>query len=108
MTRARVVVDSNVLVSRLVLPRSLPAHAVHKAEWEAILLISDVTMYELADVRAGPKFDRYISLEDRKSFLQRLRYIAEIVPLIQLVRGCRDPKDDKFLEVARNGGGISS
>jgi len=103
MTRARVVVDTNVLVSRLILPKSLPAHAVRKAELEAMLLISDVTMYELADVLARPKFDRYISLEDRKSFLQRLGYIAEFVPIIQLVRECRDPKDNKFLEVALNG-----
>jgi putative PIN family toxin of toxin-antitoxin system len=92
-------------VSRLILPKSLPAHAVRKAELEAILLISDVTMYELADVLARPKFDRYISLEDRKSFLQRLGYIAEFVPIIQLVRECRDPKDNKFLEVALNGRG---
>jgi uncharacterized protein len=105
MTRARVVVDTNVLVSRLILPKSLPAHAVRKAELEAMLLISDVTMYELADVLARPKFDRYISLEDRKSFLQRLGYIAEFVPIIQLVRECRDPKDNKFLEVALNGRG---
>jgi putative PIN family toxin of toxin-antitoxin system len=90
-------------VSRLILPKSLPAHAVRKAELEAMLLISDVTMYELADVLARPKFDRYISLEDRKSFLQRLGYIAEFVPIIQLVRECRDPKDNKFLEVALNG-----
>jgi putative PIN family toxin of toxin-antitoxin system len=103
MTRARAVVDTNVLVSRLILPKSLPAHAVRKAELEAILLISDVTMYDLADVLARPKFDRYISLEDRKSFLQRLGYIAEFVPIIQLVRECRDPKDDKFLAVALNG-----
>ena len=29
--------------------------------------------------------------------------MAEFVPVIQLVRECRDPKDDKFLEVALNG-----
>lgn len=103
MTRARVVVDTNVLVSRLIVPQSLPAHAVRKAELEATLLISDATMYELADVLARPKFDRYLSLEDRKSFLQRLSYIAEFVPIIQLVSECRDPKDDKFMEVALNG-----
>lgn len=103
MTRARVVIDTNVLVSRLILPQSLPAQAVRKAELEALLLISEATMYELADVLARPKFDRYISLEDRKSFLQRLGHITELVPIIQLVRECRDPKDDKFLEVALNG-----
>ena len=103
MPRARIVVDTNVLVSRLILPRSSPAHAVRKAELDAILLISDATMYELADVLARAKFDRYVSIEDRKSFLRRLSYFAEFVPIIQLVHECRDPKDDKFLEVALNG-----
>lgn len=103
MPRARIVVDTNVLVSRLILPHSSPAHAVRKAELEAILLISDATMYELADVLARAKFDRYVSIEDRKSFLQRLSYFAEFVPIIQLVHECRDRKDDKFLEVALNG-----
>jgi putative PIN family toxin of toxin-antitoxin system len=103
MPRARVVVDTNVLVSRLILPQSLPAHAVREAELKALLLISDATMYELADVLDRSKFDRYISIDDRKSFLQRLGRIAEFVPIIQLIRECRDPKDDKFLEVALNG-----
>ena len=29
--------------------------------------------------------------------------IAEIVPIIQVVRDCRDPNDNRFLEVALNG-----
>ena len=79
MTRARVVIDTNVLVSRLILPQSLPAQAVRRAEQEALLLISEATMYELADVLARPRFDRYVSLDDRKSFLRRLGQIAESV-----------------------------
>src|ERR1700737_5727 len=103
MTRARVVVDTNVLVSRLILPQSLPAKALSRAELEARLLISEATMYELADALARPKFDRYVSVADRKGFLQLLGHIAEFVPIIQLVRECRDPTDDKFLDVALNG-----
>ena len=102
-TRTRLVIDTNVLVSRLILPQSLPADAVRKAEREGRLLISDATMYELADVLSRPKFDNYIGREDRKGFLQRLAHIAEFVPIIRAVRECRDPKDDKFLEVALNG-----
>jgi len=102
-TRARVVVDTNVLVSRLLLPQSLPAQALRSAELEGRLLISEATMYELADALSRSKFERYVSLEDRKAFLQRLAQIAEFVPIIQLVRECRDPNDDKFLEVALNG-----
>ncbi|MFZ0761244.1 MAG: putative toxin-antitoxin system toxin component, PIN family [Candidatus Sulfotelmatobacter sp.] len=102
-TLARIVVDTNVLVSRLILPRSVPAQALRRAELEGRLLISEATMYELADALSRPRFDRYVSREDRKGFLQRLGTIAELVPIIHLIRECRDPKDDKFLEVALDG-----
>lgn len=60
-------------------------------------------MDELKEVLFRSKFDRYVGREERTLFLGRLGSIAEIVPIIQLVRACRDPKDDKFLEVALNG-----
>ena len=49
------------------------------------------------------KFDRYISLKDRQQFLRLLGRLAEFVPIVYPLRACRDPKDDKFLEVALNG-----
>lgn len=60
-------------------------------------------MYELAEVLARNKFDRYITVENRRKFLRQLRSRTESVPIIQLVRECRDPEDDKILEVALNG-----
>ena len=99
----RIVVDTNALVSRLLLPSSVSARAVRKAVDSSILLVSEATMNELADVLARPKFDRYISLEDRQQFLRLLGRLAEFIPIVYPVRACRDPKDDKFLEVALNG-----
>lgn len=101
--RHRIVVDTNVLVSRLLLPDSVPAQAVRKARRKGRLLVSDVTMYELADVLSRRKLDRYVTVENRKQFLRELRRVAELVPTIQVVRECRDPDDDKILEVALNG-----
>ena len=101
--RPRIVVDTNALVSRLLLPSSVSAQAVRKAVDSSILLVSEAAMNELADVLARPKFDRYISLEDRQQFLRLLGRLAEFVPIVYPVRACRDPKDDKFLEVALNG-----
>src|SRR5579863_2355484 len=101
--RERIVADSNALVSRLLLPSSVPGRAVRKAVDNGVLLVSDATMNELADVLARPKFDRYISLEDRQQFLRLLGRLAEFVPIVYPVRECRDPKDDKFLEAALNG-----
>jgi len=61
-------------------------------------------MNELKEVLSRSKFDGYISRRERAIFLAQLESISEPIPTIQLVRECRDPKDDKFLEVALNGG----
>ena len=60
-------------------------------------------MSELTEVLYRPKFDDYVSMEERSLFLDQLAVTAEFVSIIQKVRECHDPKDDKFLEVALNG-----
>ncbi|HEY6339761.1 MAG TPA: putative toxin-antitoxin system toxin component, PIN family [Candidatus Sulfotelmatobacter sp.] len=99
----RCVVDTNVFVSAAVFSPSVPRRAVSKALRGDLLLFSEYSMDELKEVLLRPKFDRYISLADRKVFIQQLTDMAEFVSIIQFVRECRDPKDDKFLEVALNG-----
>jgi uncharacterized protein len=101
--RERIVADTNCLISRLLLPKSVPGQAVRQAVDHGILLVSEATMNELADVLARPKFNRYVSLEDRQQFLRLLGRVAEFVASVYSVRDCRDPKDDKFLEVALSG-----
>ena len=56
--RQRIVVDTNALVGRLLLPSSVPGQAVRRAVDNGILLVSEATMDELADVLARAKFDR--------------------------------------------------
>ena len=102
-TAERVVVDTNVFVSRLLRLTSVPGLAVHKAIHNAVLLVSQATMRELADVLAQEKFDRYVSIQQRIQFVRLSANTAGFVPIIHPVRACRDPKDDKFLEVALNG-----
>lgn len=103
MVRKRVVADTNVLVSRLLLADSVPGKAVRKAVDEAQLLVSDATLQELAEVLSRPKFEAWISQADKLEFFRLLSRIAEIVTVTYPVQACRDPKDDKFLEVAVNG-----
>jgi putative PIN family toxin of toxin-antitoxin system len=102
--RRRIVVDSNALISRLLLPDSVAGRAVRKAVEQGQLLVSEASMLELADVLSRPKFDRYLSLEDRQQFLRLLGGIVELVPIVVTIHACRDPKDDKFLDIAVNGG----
>jgi putative PIN family toxin of toxin-antitoxin system len=99
----RCVIDTNVFVSGAVFSTSIPRQAVSKALRGGLLLFSEQTMDELMDVLRRPKFDRYVTREERTIFLDQIRGAAEFVSIIQLVRACRDPNDDKFLEVALNG-----
>jgi len=101
--RERVVVDTNALISRLLLPDSAPGRAVRKAVAEAHLLVSDETMNELADVLSRAKFDPYVTIDERQEFLRLYCRITERIPIVHLVRAFLDPRDDKFLELAVNG-----
>lgn len=101
--RERIVVDTNVLVSRLLLSASTPARAVRRAVDEGQLLVSEATMTELAEVLAREKLDPYVTLEERRAFLRLLGHIASMVPIVHRIRACRDPRDDKLLELAVNG-----
>jgi uncharacterized protein len=101
--RQRVVVDTNVLVSRLLLPDSIPGQALRKAVDVDHILVSEATMAELASVLSRPKFDPYITIKDRQEFLRLLGRLAEHVPITYTVHACRDSKDNMILEVAVNG-----
>jgi uncharacterized protein len=101
--RERIVVDTNVLVSRVLLPQSIAGRAVRSAVDAGQLLVSEATMQELAEVVARAKFDPYLSIVERQEFIRLLGRIVELVPIVRQVRACRDPRDDKFLEVAVNG-----
>ena len=99
----RCVVDTNVFVSAVIFPDAVPRRAVSSVLNREVLLISESTLQELTEVLFRPKFDPYISCKERALFLVQLGSVAEVVPIIQLARECRDPKDDKFLELALNG-----
>ena len=71
-----------------------------------LLLLVDLntaTLRELIERLFSAKFDPYVSREKRDALLLRLAPLIEIVEILETVQGSRDPKDDKFLEVAVNG-----
>jgi putative PIN family toxin of toxin-antitoxin system len=102
MSLQRLVLDTNVLVSAFLFSGSIPAQAFFKAR-KHILLASSATAQELMDVLARDRFDRYLSKEIRRElavqFLRRCLLVVTPTP----IHACRDPKDDKFLEVAVHG-----
>lgn len=103
MTERRWVLDTNTLVSRLLMPGGTAGRAVDRALALGVPLVSDATLAELVTVLARPRFDRWVSLAERQQFVRLLGGVARHIPIIRQVQACRDPKDDKFLDVALNG-----
>ncbi len=58
---------------------------------------------ELSDVLGRKKFDRFVSSEERDEFLESFVERTILVEIIDKVQECRDPKDDKILELALSG-----
>ena len=101
--RHRVVVDTNVLISRLLAPRSVPAKAFSHAIRYGQLLASDATLAELADVLSRAKFDRYLTLSERQQFMRLFARVVETPPITHRFNDCRDPKDNQLLDLALSG-----
>jgi len=101
--RRRVVIDTNVYVSRALRAVSTGGMAVDKAWLEDETILSLATWTELQLVLRRPKFRSYILPGTLETYLDRVRLIATFVALAEPIRACRDPKDDKFLEVAVHG-----
>ncbi|WP_035990706.1 putative toxin-antitoxin system toxin component, PIN family [Leptolyngbya sp. KIOST-1] len=103
MTNLRVVVDTNTLVSGVLIAASVPDLAVQRARALGILLFSTATFDELSQVIFRPKFDRYVSTNVRAEFIARIAETSEQINITEKIVVCRDPKDDQFIEVAING-----
>jgi putative PIN family toxin of toxin-antitoxin system len=103
MPSARVILDTNVLISRLLIPQSVASRAVSRLLRHTQPLVSEATLGELAQTLARDKFNPYVSLEDRQEFFRLFARVAEWVPVTTTLRVCRDPTDDKFLELAVDG-----
>ena len=103
MTRERVVIDTNVLISGLLSATSTPAQAVDKAVTNAQPVATLETLRDLIEKLHSPKFDRYVRQERRDALLERVASLVEIIDVLQAIRASRDPKDDKLLEAAVNG-----
>jgi uncharacterized protein len=66
-------------------------------------LASHDTLQELASVLRRPKLAAYVSPSESTAFLTELGRAVELVPIGERVELCRDPRDDKFLELALAG-----
>ena len=103
MTNKRFVVDTNILVSALLIKQSSAWQSITLMESMGTLLYSESTLLELEQVLNRQKFDKYLTLEDRQTFLVKFIEKSELVTVTETRTDCRDPKDNKFLELAVSG-----
>jgi hypothetical protein len=75
----RFVLDSNIIISSVLSPNSKPNTAFKKAQQLGIIVVSPATWQELETVLFRPKFDRYITLEERQQFLLDLSQTVEFI-----------------------------
>ncbi len=96
----RVVVDTNTIVSGILLPRSIPGRLLGLLAERSTLIFSPATRDELLAVIARGKFDRYVPAEARERAVTVLVRDGEILTPRRLFHICRDPRDDKFPDAA--------
>lgn len=99
----RVVVDTSVLISAILLPNSVPAQAARLAREIGAVLVSHETLTELATVLSRSSFARAISAEQRNAYLDAFASAAELIPVTTRIVACRDPDDDMILSLAISG-----
>lgn len=100
---ARVIVDTNVLLSAALSPRGAPAELVDMLLLEGRLVFSQATFAELESRIWKPKFDRYLPIERRNQILQELNASAlwvDVSSTISIQSYSRDVKDDAFIHAA--------
>jgi putative PIN family toxin of toxin-antitoxin system len=102
-TSDRFVLDTNTIISALLLRTSIPRQAFDRAFATGLVIVSDATVAELADVLQRSRFDKYVREEARLHFLATFIRDTTLVTVTQTITDCRDPKDNKFLEVAVSG-----
>lgn len=102
-SEVRYVFDTNVIISALLFENSKPAQALRYALANGEVLLSIELIEELNEVLGRERFNRYVTSEAREEFLEALVERSVLVEIIENVQECRDPKDDKVLELALNG-----
>jgi uncharacterized protein len=99
----RFVFDTNVIISALLLAHSTPHQAFLQALERGKVLLSDAVLAELHEVLARKRLRRYIDEKDIHAFLAALTHEAEWIDVSVEIKACRDPRDNKFLELAVSG-----
>ena len=97
------VVDTNVWISAALSKSGSPAQLVRYVLANGVPVLTRSTFDELQTRLWKPKFDRYLSMDQRKSILHDLSAAAmwvDVPTAITAIAYSRDQDDDKFIHAA--------
>lgn len=98
--RIKIIFDTNCLVSTLLSPDSRVADSFRRGLEIGVLLTSEECFKEVVGVLQRPKFRKYYSNDELLFFQSILLKELQFQLVKSNVSICRDPKDDKFLNLA--------
>ena len=99
----QIVIDTNVLISAALSADGPPAMLLAKVLSDHCVVFTTATFAELESRLWKPKFDRYITLEERKAVLHDLSAAAIWVEVPQSIANAtysRDAEGDMFIQAA--------
>jgi hypothetical protein len=100
MNKPKLVFDANTFISAILLDGSVSARALDHAFKIGEVVVSEATFSELTQVLFRKKFDKYLTNERRLQTLSKLERDTILQKVTTGLKVCRDPKDDKYLELA--------
>ena len=101
----RVIVDTNILLSALIIPNGLPAQLIDA--WRGArfdLITSRDQLLELGEVARRPELRKYIVPPRVGRFINDLRELAEVLSRLPRVDSSRDPRDNFLLAMTEASG----
>jgi len=106
MDSSKIVIDTNVYISAIGFD-NIVYQVLYKIieNPNYIIYLSKEIYNEISDILFRPSFDKKthnkLTLEAKKDFLLSMKNIAKFSNPTTKITICRDPKDNKFLELAK-------
>lgn len=98
----RIVLDTNVLVSAVLKKSSSPSLVLGLAQRDYTMLKSCESDKELRRVLLKPYIQKIVD-PSTTALIEAALQASELIAITRRITACRDPMDDKFLELAVNG-----
>lgn len=100
--KSRLVFDTNCLISAMLSPDSIVANCFRKALENGGILTSEDCFEELIEVLKRSKFKKYFTESQIEYVIAVLTQQLVFQKVESKVSACRDPKDNKFLSLAKD------